>query len=100
MVNGWVERPITEVLKPNGIKIGPFGSQLKKEMLLSDGVYRVYGQQTSHFAQSYAKKGIWPNFMMRRFPGRLCGRCVSAMNSPRCSAPRGGMSKLWWPGRC
>ena len=45
MVNGWVECPITEVLKPNGIKIGPFGSQLKKEMLLSDGVYRVYGQE-------------------------------------------------------
>ena len=45
MVNGWVERPIIEVLKPNGIKIGPFGSQLKKEMLLSDGVYRVYGQE-------------------------------------------------------
>lgn len=45
MVNGWIERPIIEVLKPNGIKIGPFGSQLKKEMLLSDGVYRVYGQE-------------------------------------------------------
>ncbi len=45
MVNGWVERPILEVLKPNGIKIGPFGSQLKKEMLLSDGQYRVYGQE-------------------------------------------------------
>ena len=45
MVNGWVECPITEVLKTNGIKIGPFGSQLKKEMLLSDGVYRVYGQE-------------------------------------------------------
>ncbi len=45
MVNGWVECPITEVLKPNGIKIGPFGSQLKKEMLLSDGGYRVYGQE-------------------------------------------------------
>ena len=45
MVNGWVERPIIEVLKPNGIKIGPFGSQLKKEMLLSDGLYRVYGQE-------------------------------------------------------
>ena len=45
MVNVWVECPITEVLKPNGIKIGPFGSQLKKEMLLSDGVYRVYGQE-------------------------------------------------------
>lgn len=45
MVSKWVERPIFEVLKPNGIKIGPFGSQLKKEMLLSDGVYRVYGQE-------------------------------------------------------
>ncbi len=45
MVRGWVERPILEVLKPNGIKIGPFGSQLKKEMLLSDGQYRVYGQE-------------------------------------------------------
>ncbi len=45
MVNGWIECPITEVLRPNGIKIGPFGSQLKKEMLLSDGVYRVYGQE-------------------------------------------------------
>lgn len=45
MVSRWVERPILEVLKPNGIKIGPFGSQLKKEMLLSDGVYRVYGQE-------------------------------------------------------
>jgi len=45
MVTKWVEHPILEVLKPNGIKIGPFGSQLKKEMLLSDGVYRVYGQE-------------------------------------------------------
>lgn len=45
MVRGWVEQPILEVLKPNGIKIGPFGSQLKKEMLLSDGQYRVYGQE-------------------------------------------------------
>lgn len=45
MVREWIERPILEVLKPNGIKIGPFGSQLKKEMLLSDGLYRVYGQE-------------------------------------------------------
>lgn len=45
MVKGWVEKPISDVLKPNGIKIGPFGSQLKKEMLLSDGQYRVYGQE-------------------------------------------------------
>ena len=41
----WVECPITELLKPGGIKIGPFGSQLKKEMLLSDGLYKVYGQE-------------------------------------------------------
>ena len=45
MVKGWVECPISEVLKAGGIKIGPFGSQLKKEMLLSDGLYRVYGQE-------------------------------------------------------
>ena len=45
MVNGWVEKPILEVLKPNGIKIGPFGSQLKKEFLLGDGLYKVYGQE-------------------------------------------------------
>jgi len=45
MVKGWTECPITEVLRPNGIKIGPFGSQLKKEMLLSDGIYKVYGQE-------------------------------------------------------
>lgn len=43
MVKGWVEKPISDVLKPNGIKIGPFGSQLKKEILLPDGQYRVYG---------------------------------------------------------
>lgn len=41
----WVECPITELLKSGGIKIGPFGSQLKKEMLLSDGLYKVYGQE-------------------------------------------------------
>lgn len=45
MVKGWVAKPISDVLKPNGIKIGPFGSQLKKEILLSDGQYRVYGQE-------------------------------------------------------
>lgn len=45
MVKGWVKHSITEVLRQNGIKIGPFGSQLKKEMLLSDGIYRVYGQE-------------------------------------------------------
>lgn len=41
----WVECPITELLKSGGIKIGPFGSQLKKERLLSDGLYKVYGQE-------------------------------------------------------
>jgi len=41
----WVECPITDLLKPGGIKIGPFGSQLKKEMLLTDGLYKVYGQE-------------------------------------------------------
>lgn len=45
MVKGWVEKPILDVLKPNGIKIGPFGSQLKKEILLTDGQYRIYGQE-------------------------------------------------------
>jgi type I restriction enzyme S subunit len=45
MVRGWIGCPVTEVLKAGGIKIGPFGSQLKKEMLLSDGIYRVYGQE-------------------------------------------------------
>ena len=45
MVKGWVEKPISDVLKPNGIKIGPFGSQLKKEILLFYGQYRVYGQE-------------------------------------------------------
>ena len=42
----WVKCLLPEVLnKSDGIKIGPFGSQLKKECLLTDGVYRVYGQE-------------------------------------------------------
>lgn len=41
----WIECPITDVLLPNGIKIGPFGSQLKKETLISYGQYKVYGQE-------------------------------------------------------
>lgn len=41
----WIESSITDLLTPGGIKIGPFGSQLKKEMLLEDGLYRVYGQE-------------------------------------------------------
>lgn len=45
MVNGWKECLITDALKQDGIKIGPFGSQLKKEMLLNDGFLKVYGQE-------------------------------------------------------
>lgn len=41
----WVECPITDILLPNGIKIGPFGSQLKKETLIPYGQYKVYGQE-------------------------------------------------------
>lgn len=41
----WIECPITDILLPNGIKIGPFGSQLKKETLIPYGQYKVYGQE-------------------------------------------------------
>lgn len=41
----WDECSITDLLRSGGIKIGPFGSQLKKEMLLTDGLYKVYGQE-------------------------------------------------------
>lgn len=41
----WIECPITDILLPNGIKIGPFGSQLKKETLVPYGQYKVYGQE-------------------------------------------------------
>lgn len=41
----WIKCPITDVLLPNGIKIGPFGSQLKKETLIPYGQYKVYGQE-------------------------------------------------------
>lgn len=42
----WITCLLPEVLiKGEGIKIGPFGSQLKKEYLVSDGAYRVYGQE-------------------------------------------------------
>ncbi len=41
----WKLVNITEVLsKNNGIKIGPFGSQLKRELLTTTG-YKVYGQE-------------------------------------------------------
>lgn len=43
----WNEVELPEILKggKNGIKMGPFGSQLKKEFLMSNGQYRVYGQE-------------------------------------------------------
>jgi len=42
----WVYSGLPAVLvKGDGIKIGPFGSQLKKEYLVQDGLYRVYGQE-------------------------------------------------------
>lgn len=42
---GWVEKKFTEIIsKDSGIKIGPFGSQLKKELLVNEG-FKVYGQE-------------------------------------------------------
>jgi type I restriction enzyme S subunit len=42
----WTTQNIPDILhKQVGIKIGPFGSQLKKEYLLDNGPYRVYGQE-------------------------------------------------------
>ncbi len=42
---GWLIRHIPEFINKNdGIKIGPFGSALKKELLVSSG-YKVYGQE-------------------------------------------------------
>ena len=50
----WRTEIIPEVLqKQEGIKIGPFGSQLKKEYLLDDGPYRVYGQENV-YAQDFS----------------------------------------------
>ena len=44
--NKWRTDIIPDVLqKQEGIKIGPFGSQLKKEYLLEGGLYKVYGQE-------------------------------------------------------
>jgi type I restriction enzyme S subunit len=41
----WSIKYIPEIiLKRDGIKIGPFGSQLKRELLTNDG-YKVYGQE-------------------------------------------------------
>lgn len=44
VTEGWTEIPILSILKDK-IKIGPFGSQLKKELLVSNGPYKVYGQE-------------------------------------------------------
>ena len=42
----WKSDMLPNILqKDMGIKIGPFGSQLRKEYLLEDGPYRVYGQE-------------------------------------------------------
>jgi type I restriction enzyme S subunit len=40
----WEVRSSIEFCQKNGIKIGPFGSQLKKDFLVRNG-YRVYGQE-------------------------------------------------------
>jgi len=42
----WISCGLPKVLSSrDGIKIGPFGSQLKKEYLAQNGIYRVYGQE-------------------------------------------------------
>ena len=40
----WESLLFSEITKSNSIKIGPFGSQLKKELLTRSG-YKVYGQE-------------------------------------------------------
>ena len=52
MVSNWKTSNITDLLKPNGIKIGPFGSQLKKELFIQNGDYKVYGQENV-YAQNF-----------------------------------------------
>ncbi|MDN4100460.1 restriction endonuclease subunit S [Bacillus cereus] len=43
----WEEKQITEIAfdEKSAVKIGPFGSQLKKEYLIEEGPYKVYGQE-------------------------------------------------------
>ncbi len=43
----WQVENITSIVQPQkaSIKIGPFGSQLKKEFLEKSGLYKVYGQE-------------------------------------------------------
>ncbi|MGG5372054.1 restriction endonuclease subunit S [Enterococcus sp. AZ196] len=47
MVSKWTKEQLPNVLidQKSAIKIGPFGSQLKKELLQKRGNYRVYGQE-------------------------------------------------------
>ncbi|MBC1490038.1 hypothetical protein HCJ52_01725 [Listeria sp. FSL L7-1485] len=47
MVSKWTKVQLPNVLidQKSAIKIGPFGSQLKKELLQKRGDYRVYGQE-------------------------------------------------------
>ena len=61
MVSNWKTSNITDLLKPNGIKIGPFGSQLKKELFVQSGDYKVYGQENV-----YAKDFTLGNRYMTR----------------------------------
>ena len=97
MVKGWGEKPISDVLKPNGIKIGPFGSQLKKEILLSDGQYRVYGHENvynhdfslgnrylskEHFNRLNSCEIIPGDFVMSTM-GTI-GKCAIVPNSIQC----------------
>lgn len=62
VIGSWKKVNITQLLKPNGIKIGPFGSQLKKELFVTNGLYKVYGQENV-----YAKDfKIGDRFMTRQ----------------------------------
>ena len=54
----WEVKNIMDILisSKDSLKIGPFGSQLKKEYLLSNGVYKVFGQEniySSNFDYCY-----------------------------------------------
>ena len=54
----WEVKNIIDVLIPSkdNLKIGPFGSQLKKDYLLDNGIYKVFGQDniyTSDFKYCY-----------------------------------------------
>lgn len=75
MVNDWKINSITDLLKPNGIKIGPFGSQLKKELFITNGNYKVYGQENI-----YAKNfSIGNRYMTRSHFDKLSSLIVSLL---------------------